>query len=80
MQKGQTPTGEIHEKLKKKDEVEDFTSDSAFSFNSAGKTRTYNPSVTHCPMFSHRGGLSHQLSSESRRALVGRYWMRLLNP
>jgi hypothetical protein len=28
---------------------------------SAGRTRTYNPSVTHDPIFSHGGGLSHQL-------------------
>ena len=36
---------------------------------SSGRTRTYNPPVTLDPMFSHRSGLSHQLSIESCRAL-----------
>ena len=43
--------------------------------DSAGRTRTYNPSVTHVPVFSHRGGLSHQLWKElpgARGGLIGR--------
>jgi len=40
-------------------------------FGSAGKTRTYNPSVTPSPKLSFEGGLSHQLffSQKSCRTL-----------
>jgi hypothetical protein len=53
---------------------------------SSGRTRTYNPPVTHNPMFSHRSGLSHQLSyvsnvsNESCRALFRVLLVWLLNP
>jgi hypothetical protein len=42
----------------------------SFFESSAGRTRTYNPSVTQDPMLSQRGGLSHQLPGRSCRALV----------
>src|SRR5262245_31668347 len=47
---------------------------------SSGRTRTYNPPVTLRPMFSHRSGLSHQLSIESCRALLGSYWFGSSTP
>jgi len=36
----------------------------ALKIYSAGRTRTYNPPVTLEPLFSQRGGLSHQLTNE----------------
>jgi hypothetical protein len=41
---------------------------------SSGRTRTYNPPVTHNPMFSHGSGLSHQLSPKFPKKVAGRFW------
>ena len=41
---------------------------------SPGRIRTYNPAVTLIPILSYRSGLSHQLCTESCRALVRFYW------
>ena len=49
-------------------------------FGSAGKTRTYNPSVTLSPKLSFECGLSHQLFEKKAVGRSGEfYWFGFLN-